>query len=458
MAESAIAGLFQTPEMYEQLREQQARQQAMEYAQLTPQQRVMFGAAQAGQQIGRGLGQLFGVEDPQLKMISQRNALARQFDLNTPQGLMQYSNALQQSGDMQGAAAVADRARAINAALIEQSSKAATTQKTLAETTGLSQTQMAKQATVAQLQQQYGLGENEAKAVANNPDLVKAYLTPRSAQSIEMLKTGKYTPESIANWTTGIGNPELVDMSAKPSAEWLGTARSLGFDAKPTFNAYTPEQVSKINERLLQDELRKKAAGAAVTRVTVNQQQEQEFAKKRGQTQAEALTDANNNRLAASQALNTISSMQNLAASEQLFTGPLANTYVGATNFLASINLLSPSQTKMLTSSQIYDKQAKDLVMQDLGGKLGAQISDADRNFVEDRIPKLTTSVKARIELLQKIREIQEGKIEYAKKMTEHANKYGNLNTFDFAVPYAPPSPTVTPGASDKWSIRARQK
>ena len=58
MAESAIAGLFQTPEMYQQLREQQARQQALDYAQLTPQQRVMFDAAQAGQQIGRGLGQL----------------------------------------------------------------------------------------------------------------------------------------------------------------------------------------------------------------------------------------------------------------------------------------------------------------------------------------------------------------------------------------------------------------
>jgi len=157
MAESAIAGLFQTPEMYQQLREQQARQQAMEYAQLTPQQQVMFGAAQAGQQIGRGLGQLFGVEDPQLKMISQRNALARQFDLNTPQGLMQYSSALQQAGDMQGAATVADRARAINAALIEQGSKAATTQETLAKTAGLSQAQQARQSTVSQLQQQYGL-------------------------------------------------------------------------------------------------------------------------------------------------------------------------------------------------------------------------------------------------------------------------------------------------------------
>jgi hypothetical protein len=107
MAESAIAGLFQTPEMYQQLREQQARQQAMEYAQLTPQQRVMFGAAQAGQQIGRGIGQLFGVEDPQLKMISQRNALARQIDPNNPQSYIDVAKMAAQSGDPQFAMSLA---------------------------------------------------------------------------------------------------------------------------------------------------------------------------------------------------------------------------------------------------------------------------------------------------------------------------------------------------------------
>ena len=99
MAESAIAGLFQTPEMYEQLREQQARQQALEYAQLTPQQRVMFGAAQAGQQIGRGLGQLFGVEDPQLKMITQQQAILGQIDPNNPESIARGAQMAAQMGN-----------------------------------------------------------------------------------------------------------------------------------------------------------------------------------------------------------------------------------------------------------------------------------------------------------------------------------------------------------------------
>ena len=122
MAESAIAGLFQTPEMYQQLREQQARQQALEYAQLTPQQRVMFGAAQAGQQIGRGLGQLFGVEDPQLKMITQQQAILGQIDPNNPESIARGAQMAAQMGNPNLASALAVRARDAMAqlALVQQ--------------------------------------------------------------------------------------------------------------------------------------------------------------------------------------------------------------------------------------------------------------------------------------------------------------------------------------------------
>ena len=93
--------------------------------------------------------------------------------------------------------------------------------------------------------------------------------------------------------------------------------------------------------------------------------------------------------------------------------------------------------------------------MQDLGGKLGAQISDSDRKYVEARIPQLTTSAKARTELLAKISEIQQGKIDYWKQINSHANKYGNLNNFDFAVPGAPPTPALSTGNTD-WKIRPK--
>jgi hypothetical protein len=185
------------------------------------------------------------------------------------------------------------------------------------------------------------------------------------------------------------------------------------------------------------------------TKLSVDQRQQDKFSERRGLTQADALAETSNLARAGSLALGSIASMKEQDASGQLFTGPLANSYVGATNLLASVGLLSKEQTGKLTSSQIYDKSAKDLVMQDLGGKLGAQISDADRKFVEDRIPQLTTSQKARTELLNKLEEIQRGKIDYYQKMNAHANKFKNLNEFDFSEKYSGKLTTSTQNPDD---------
>ena len=176
--------------------------------------------------------------------------------------------------------------------------------------------------------------------------------------------------------------------------------------------------------------------------------QEEEFSKQRGKDQAAALAEASTAARAASQAITSITTMKQLDQTGQLVTGPLANSYVGASNLLASIGLLSKNQVSILTSSQVYDKSAKDLVMQDLGGKLGAQISDADRKFVEDRIPQLTTSAKARTELLDKIEQIQRGKIAYYGKMKAYANKNRNLDDFDFSEVYTLTPPVGSPAAS----------
>ena len=101
--DSIVGGLFgMTPQAYEASQQALADKQAMEFAQLNPYEQATFGAYSAGRQLGRGLGGLMGVEDPQLKIISTRNALARQFDINSPQGLAQYGQALQQAGDIEG--------------------------------------------------------------------------------------------------------------------------------------------------------------------------------------------------------------------------------------------------------------------------------------------------------------------------------------------------------------------
>jgi hypothetical protein len=116
----------------------------------------------------------------------------------------------------------------------------------------------------------------------------------------------------------------------------------------------------------------------------------------------------------------------------KLFTGPQANVVADASNFLASLGLLSKPNITRLTDSVAYGKYAKDLVMQDLDGKLGGNVSNSDVKYIEARIPQLTTNPEARKELIAKLKEIHQKRIDRYRKMNSHANKAGQLNDFDF--------------------------
>ena len=96
MAEPNIVGsLFGvTPELYQEQRDLMRQKQAMEFAQLDPRAQATYAFGRAGQQAGQAFAGLMGVEDPQMRLISQRNALAKQFDVSTPEGLAQYGQAL----------------------------------------------------------------------------------------------------------------------------------------------------------------------------------------------------------------------------------------------------------------------------------------------------------------------------------------------------------------------------
>jgi hypothetical protein len=125
---SEIAGLFTTPEQY-QLAQQQAQQaQAMQFAQLDPRAQAQYGLYRGGQQLGGAIGGALGGEDPQLKMISQRQQLASQLDQSNPESFMKVAQLAAQSGDPQFAMAIADAGR-------QMQSSMATARKTTAEAT-----------------------------------------------------------------------------------------------------------------------------------------------------------------------------------------------------------------------------------------------------------------------------------------------------------------------------------
>jgi len=406
MATESLFGM--TPEMYQAAQQQQALKNAVSMAQLDPMQRANAGLQFAGYNLGQGVGGALGAQDPMLQVISQQQELLKQVNPNDPASLMA---AAQQASAFspQLAMSLADRAKTLQTSMAEQMQKMASAKSSLA---------------------------SAAKA---------AYDIGDDAKAMKLLETGKYTPESVSAFIAGSGDLVPLDKVSKPTADFAAKAVELGFGDKPTYGAYSPDQVKKINAAIFNEDLAKNAAKASITKITMAQ--EGAFASARGKEQAALINDATTNAVNAQNTINTIQSMKEKNATGKLYSGPQANIALETANFLESVNLLSPNETRKLTDSTAYDKFAKDLVMKDLGGKLGAQVSDADRKYVEARIPQLTTNPQARTELLNKLEEIAVGKINYYKKLNAHANKFNNLNEFDFSQNYAPIAPKTPTNA-----------
>ena len=94
--DSMVAGLFSTPEKYQQQRQAVQRAQAIQMASLDP-----FQQGQANIQMGFnrladvGAGAL-GIQDPMLQQLSTINQLASQFDTGTSGGMAAFANALRE--------------------------------------------------------------------------------------------------------------------------------------------------------------------------------------------------------------------------------------------------------------------------------------------------------------------------------------------------------------------------
>jgi len=135
MADNIVAGLFGlTPEMYGEQQRRSALQEGITLANLDPASRgaaLTYGGARG---LGTAIGGAMGVEDPQLKLISARNAIAQQIDQTNPESILKGAQMLAQAGDQQGAMALAQYARQ------SQSEMALTQQRKAAEQASLATT------------------------------------------------------------------------------------------------------------------------------------------------------------------------------------------------------------------------------------------------------------------------------------------------------------------------------
>jgi hypothetical protein len=293
-------------------------------------------------------------------------------------------------------------------------------------------------AQLAALDQKYGNVEGvRAAATAAEAEAKKKAVTEKEAKRIKTIA------EALVK-----RDPKLP----------LAFAEVIAGDAKALMDFVNPKvktQVVSVNKRELLinsdtgvtiKDLGNSTSKAPIINIAGNQ--ENEFAKGRGKNQADELRDAKKAAGSSKVALLSLEQMERVNI-DGIYSGPQADVLLATNGFLESVGLLSSDQVGKLTNSATYDKNAKDLVMLDLDGKLGAQVSDADRKYVEARIPQLRTNPQARTELIVKLREIHNNKIDKARKMVAHANEFDNLNDFN----WDPPKPKT---ADQGWGIKKK--
>jgi hypothetical protein len=223
MATDIVGSLFGvSPEMYQQQMNRQALQDAIAMQELTPLQRAGALIQSGTYMAGQGLGGAFGIEDPMLKMISTRNALAKQFDINSLEGLTGFAQALQQAGDVQGAAQASGLARQIQASMVEQAQKSAAAQKNIQD---VRQSQLAeidlnteKDAVRAYLQSK-NMPDSQINAIVSNKEARDSYLKKAQETTSVVEANGRVLLVNKADGSTIKDLGSAIDRAPKTTVD-----------------------------------------------------------------------------------------------------------------------------------------------------------------------------------------------------------------------------------------------
>jgi hypothetical protein len=298
-----------------------------------------------------------------------------------------------------------------------------------------------------------GVGRGVNQLLGGDEQLNKATKVRELASQFDLS-----TPDGLRQFAQAVASfaPEVAQQAARRSDEITTTrlkqgklaeeTRILGREIKEIGVPNNPELVQKAvvdkDGNIIQ------RIGDPISRFTskqsisVDAKGEAEFIKELGKLDAREVDNA---RLQRNNAIATLNSLDQLAQlnNQQLIGGSFATTRVGAANFLNTIGLASANDISRLSTSQQYEKVAKDIVLQTLGGKLGAGFSNEDRKFIEALVPQLETSAEARRKLI----EFMQGKFtkiaDESTRLENYARTNKGLGGFEPRLPL-PKAPQTT--------------
>jgi hypothetical protein len=383
--------LFQSPDQYRAAQEAAMQQQFAQRANLAPLQKASILAQQAGYRLGQGVGGALGGEDQQLKMISQRQALANQLNPNDPESYMRVAQAAVQMGDQQFAIAIADAGR-----------KAASEYALIAQRT----------------REKQGADpfEQLVRSGKYTPASLAAYRTSKNVADLELIeKPTKETPANIKEIGVAVGTPYAVYLDVNNDQQFTYQQDANGKQVRVPYTGGVDRTTAKVS-------------------ASSSSQQESEFSKDLGKADAERVKNAMTLRENSISALTTLQGLSKLDE-KGLISGSFATGRVGAANILATVGLISEKDAGVLANSQNYQKISGDLVLATLGGKLGSGFSNEDRKFILGLVPQLETNAQARRQLIDFMVKKNTDIVTETTRLEEYARDKKSLKGFLPKIP-----------------------
>ena len=421
MATSEILGLFQSPDQYRAAQDAAMQQQFAQRANLAPLQKASILGQQAGYRLGQGIGGALGGTDPQLDLISKRNALLGRLDPSDPTSYMKVAEAAAQMGDAQFAMAIAQEGRKaqseINLAQQRGAEKMTNEQRNAlqyASQFGTPDTQAFKDAykeRFDQLTLKAGKENKPFEFEAKEARLqeLKSGLRVLENQPVPNKEAIQRLKDSIQA-IEGVEKP-LSTPSVGGDREAI--AKELFF--KP-FSELTQEQIKAVNARLGQE--RKDEAKASATPAA---QQTKQISKNKTDIAGQIETDA----LAASDQITLAQSLRELAP--KAFTGFASNAKLSASKVATAFGI----PTKGGSESEIIDQILGQMTI-GAAGQLKGALSDKDVLFLKQTIGNRGLSVDT---LLYVADEIERRALQN-RNLNQRINKFvgsgGSLNDLNF--------------------------
>lgn len=425
-----VLSMFMTPEQYQLMQNTAQQQRALQFAQLDPMAQAQYGMFLGGSQLGTAIGRGLGGEDRQLKLISQRQALSQNIDPSNPESILKVAQEASRLGDQQFALSLADYAR-------QASSEIALAKQRLEER----RNSVAPDIQIAQYKAKLSNGiaalkdATDPEAIAQREALQReldglptkgADSTPeiRNAESLALQKGARGTPEFNAEFKT-----QLERLTTKEG----GKPTKVGISQATGDAVFQDPATDRLFTYTMQDgkQVRKDFTGR-IDQLTAKTEVKQTMEQKAEGKFLEGMAGVDVKRVesaiaARENALGAIEDLDRLAQldDKNLIGGSFAAGRVGATSLLNTLGLVSGKDADRLSASEQFTKTANDLVLKAIGGKLGAGISNADRDFIRDIVPQLETSAAARRELIKYMRNLNTKVVDETTRLESYAREKG---------------------------------